>query len=309
MKSNEYRDHQAYTLAKNYLPSLKIKGVNAALIERYMSPFNINPKPVAKKDIYLRLLVSAQNANMRAGVVGGSIGGVERLSIVLEDFQPEAVLKKYGSDCDAVLDDIVERLAPRGEIRRTPRSIWPNFCKAILSSARFLEQFDSVTDFFEWVEIFDRDDRARAALPMMLSYEIDGFGFALACDFLKEIGYVNFSKPDVHLREIFSGLELCPEKANDYDLFQAIIRVARHSKVSAYMMILMWVKRGESGVGKKSLLNMHIRSFMPSRLSVPNFIGGLSAEGIVTNIRKNERILSFMFKDDNPCRNYTCNLP
>ena len=69
---------------------------------------------------------------------------------------------------------------------------------------------------------------------MLLSREIEGFGFALSCDFLKEMGYVNFPKPDVHLRDIFTSLGLCKNKPNDYQLFKAVIRVAGHAGVSPY---------------------------------------------------------------------------
>ena len=60
---------------------------------------------------------------MKARVIGGAIGGVEKFSLVLEDFNPKAVVAKYVGDWEAVLDDVVENLEPRGEIRRTPRSI------------------------------------------------------------------------------------------------------------------------------------------------------------------------------------------
>ena len=33
------------------------------------------------------------------------------------------------------------------------------------------------------------------------------------------MGYVNFPKPDVHLRDIFTALNLCQDKADDYQLF------------------------------------------------------------------------------------------
>jgi hypothetical protein len=56
----------------------------------------------------------------------------------------------------------------------------------------------------------------------------------LSCDFLKELGYVNFPKPDVHLRDIFSALDLCPSNAGDYALFKVIIRVANHAGVTPY---------------------------------------------------------------------------
>lgn len=234
MKNDALIDKKAYQLAKNYFPSQGIEGVTATLIEKYLNPLTLNPKPTSKEGIYQRILESAQNANMKAGVIGGAIGGVEKLSLVLEDFNPKAVVAKYMGDWESVLDDIVEKLEPRGEIRRTPRSIWPHYCQTILSAASFIEQFSSASDFFGWVDFFDQDDRARASLPMLLSREIQGFGFALACDFLKEMGYVNFPKPDVHLRDIFTSLGLCKDKPGDYQLFKALIRVAGHAGVSAY---------------------------------------------------------------------------
>lgn len=234
MKNIEAIDKRAYQLAREYLPSRGITGITAALMDKYLNPLSLNPKPTSKETIYQRILESAQNANMKAGVIGRSIGGVERLSVVLADFNAKAVLDKYADDSKAVLDDIVEQLKPNGVIRRTSRSIWPHYCQTILSAANFIEQFSSASDFFNWVDFFNRDDRARASLPMLLSREIEGFGFALSCDFLKEMGYVNFPKPDVHLRDIFTALRLCPEKTDDYQLFKAVIRVANHAGVSAY---------------------------------------------------------------------------
>jgi hypothetical protein len=234
MKDNALIDKKAYQLAKDYLPSLNLAGVTASLIGKYLNPLTLDPKPTSKIGIYQRILESAQNANMKAGVIGRAIGGVERLFLVLESFNPQAVIDKYAGDWEAILDDIVERLEPRGEIRRMPRSIWPHYCQTILSAANFVEQFSSASDFFSWVDFFDRDDRARASLPMLLSREIEGFGFALSCDFLKEMGYVNFPKPDVHLRDIFTALRLCQDKADDYQLFKAVIRVAGNAGVSAY---------------------------------------------------------------------------
>lgn len=234
MKKNEAIDKKVYQLAKEYLPKRNITGVTAALVEKYLNPLSLNPKPTSKEAIYQRILESAQNANMKAGVIGRSIGGVDKLSVVLKGFNAKAVLDKYVDDSEAVLDDIVKNLKPNGVVRRTSRSIWPHYCQTILSAAIFIEQFSSASDFFDWVDFFDKDDRARASLPMLLSREIEGFGFALSCDFLKEMGYVNFPKPDVHLRDIFRALTLCPDKSDDYQLFKAVIRVANHAGVSPY---------------------------------------------------------------------------
>ena len=227
-------DRKAYELAKAYLPSLNIPNVITSLVEKYLDPLSLSPKPTTKNQLYHRILESAQNANMKAGVIGKAINGVDKLMPVLCDFDPREVLLQYNNDWEAVLNQIVTQLEPTGQIRRTPRSIWPKYCKTILSAASFVEQFSSVDDFFKWVDFFDKDDRARASLPMLLSKEIDGFGFALSCDFLKEQGYLNFPKPDVHLRGIFTALKLCDDKCSDYKLFKAVIRLAGNANVTPY---------------------------------------------------------------------------
>lgn len=234
MKDYAECDRKAYQLAKGFLPSLGIPGVTAELVEKYLNPFPMKKKPESLEEIYQRILESAQNASMKAGVIGRAIDGVDKLAPVLEGFSPGAVLKKYGTDWVAILDDIVAKVKPRGEIRRAPRSIWPNYCRTILSAARFLEQFSSAKDFLGWVEFFDKDPRSRVGLPMLLDQEIEGLGFALSCDFLKEMGYVNFCKPDVHLRDIFTALGLCEKKPSEYQVFRAVVRLARHAGVSPY---------------------------------------------------------------------------
>jgi thermostable 8-oxoguanine DNA glycosylase len=231
--SQQGLDRAAYALAKEFLLRSGVeRGITSELIEKYL--YLSKPRPSTLAGLYERILESAQSANMKAGVIGGSIGGVGNLGRVLCDFQPSRVLEKYQADWEEVLDDVVAQLKPRGRIRRTPRSIWPRYCRTILSSAKFLSQFESANDFYDWVDFFDKDERARAALPMLLDQEIEGFGFALACDFVMGLGYENFCKPDVHIKEIVQELGLCPWGTSDYEVFKAVARVARNVGVTPY---------------------------------------------------------------------------
>jgi hypothetical protein len=231
--SQQEIDRVAYALAKDFLLQAGAdKGVMPELVERYLHLSTSRPQTVT--GLYERMLGSAQSANMKAGVIGGSIGGVGNLGRVLCDFEPSQVLQKYQSDWEKILDDVVAQLKPRGTVRRTPRSIWPRYCRTILSSAKFLVQFESANDFYKFVDFFDKDERARAALPLLLEEEIEGFGFALACDLVMGLGYENFSKPDVHIKEIFQGLRLCPWGSSDYEVFKAVARVARNASVTPY---------------------------------------------------------------------------
>ena len=221
-------DRAAYAIAKDFLLQCgEGKGVTPELIEKYLHLSA--PRPDTLAALYEHILESAQSANMKAGVIGGSIGGVANLGPVLCDFEPAEVLEKYRSGWENVLDDIVAQLKPKGSVPRTPRSIWPRYCRSVLSGARFLSQFSTADDFYRWVDLFDEDERARPALPLLLAQEIEGFGFALACDFLNGLGYENFSKPDVHVKDIFGGLGLCAEGAGDYEVFRAVGWRATHA--------------------------------------------------------------------------------
>lgn len=171
---------------------------------------------------------------MKAGVIGGSIGGVQNLGKVLFDFDPNMVLVKYQDNAEQLLDDIIQTLNPRGKIRRTPKSIWPKYCRTIISGAEFLRQFSDSKNFLEWVDHFYNDKKSLAALPMIIDAEIYGIGFPLACDFLKELGYINYGKPDVHIIEIFEAAGLEEKGASNYQILKAITRIAENTDLSSY---------------------------------------------------------------------------
>jgi hypothetical protein len=260
-------DRAAYALAKDFLLRAGAdKGVTPELMEKYLHLST--PRPDTLAGLYEHMLESAQDANMKAGVIGRSIGGVGNLRRVLCDFEPALVLEKYGSGWEGILDDVVSQLKPRGSVPRTSRSIWPRYCRSVLSGARFLSRFSSADDFYAWVDFFDEDERARPALPLLLAQEIEGFGFALACNFLMGLGYENFSKPDVHVKEIFGALGLCPQGAGDYEVFKAVARVARNVGVTPYNADkLFWLVGsgyfyGDPHIGNKGRIGRRKKEFV-----------------------------------------------
>ena len=225
-------DRAACAMAMDHLLSFSWAGVTPEVLRHYLDPRI--PAPARLSEVYRRLIESAENRGMGPTVIGGAIGGVARLGPLLSEFDPHAVHRTYGDDSTKLMDDIVRKLKPRGKVLRNPGSLWPLFCRSVVTGAAFLSQFRDAGEFSEWVLDFDRDERKRVALPMLLSVELEGFGFALACDFLKELGYLNFAKPDVHLKAILKGTGLARERASDYEVFKAVVRIAGHQGVSAY---------------------------------------------------------------------------
>ncbi|MFM7582608.1 MAG: hypothetical protein ACKO9F_07800 [Caldilinea sp.] len=73
-------DTEIYRLATDYLYSLKVPRLTPPIISSYLEPFGGDvSNPETTNHLFLRLLGSGQNANMKSGVVGGAIGGVQNL--------------------------------------------------------------------------------------------------------------------------------------------------------------------------------------------------------------------------------------
>ena len=227
-------DARVYALARSYL--LGRGGITQELLDRHVRPSPDRQKPATLPAIYERLLRSAQSAQSMPNVIGGSIGGMERLGTVLFDFNPVAVAKRYPHDeagSKRLFDDVIEQLSPRGKLNYNPRSLWRRFCGTVTSGAAFLTVFPDAQEFYAWVEPFDLDEERRIEVAAKIAGEIDGIGFALACDFLKEVGFTNFSKPDVHIKVMFLQLGLTQSK-DDVDVFRAVGRIARNVGVTPY---------------------------------------------------------------------------
>ena len=166
--------------------------------------------------------------------------GIEKLKTILYEFDPHQVAENYKKDESLkLLSKIIEELKPNGQIRTTNRSLWPQYCQSVIDSAHFLKTFSTAKDFYNWADFFADNIRAKPALPLMISIEITGIGFPLACDFLKEIGYKEYGKPDVHLKYIFKALNIIDplEKSTikqDYLTLIAIDKIAFENEVTAY---------------------------------------------------------------------------
>lgn len=172
------------------------------LVREHMAD-SAHPKPKTFNEIYLRLLKSLIN---KRGMPN-SIGDIERLQPLFFGFDHQKTLQEY-KDWESLFKEIKTQINPTSTMRKSdPHNYWVIFCRGSLSAATYLTRFATPKDFLGFINDFDQNPNTRPALPFLMGYEIFGYGFALACDFLKESGFANYSKPDTHLIDIFSGLE------------------------------------------------------------------------------------------------------
>jgi hypothetical protein len=264
MRDNVELDRELYREAYAFL--MKIPGISRDIIDKHLLPEDKRTKPNTLSLIYKALLESAQNVQMSPNVIGKSISGIkgniDPLGSVVFDFDPKKTCEKYRSYSD---ERLFEEIRP--QLRRPPHegkhSLWLRYCKTIISASIFLSQFENYSQFYSFIDAYYNDDKMRPFLPMLLSYEIDGFGFALSCDFLKEMGYLKFGKPDTHIKDIFIELGLLgavPKNSSkaDYLSLRIIERIAKNNNnITPYAVDkLLWL----IGSGNFYLENLEVVS-------------------------------------------------
>jgi len=209
-----------YNSAIDFL--LSFDGITIEDINLHLQPEHAKPEDL--KIIYERLCISAQNYQRNPNVIGKSIGGVFNLKTILYDFDPHQVTNNYKKDdATKLLNVVIEKLDPKGKVNTAPNGAWPKYCQAIIDCAYFLNGFPTALDFYKWADAYANDDRIKSTLPLKVSEHIKGMGVALACDFLKEIGYVEYGKPDVHLKDIFRGLNIIDQLEESHQKSEELI--------------------------------------------------------------------------------------
>ena len=207
-----------YKNAEKFLYEIAPPEVTGDEMERY---FVVSKEQNTKSDILHGLLLSLQNRQMASNVIG--FYREDRVPVFKEiffDYDADAILRAYTAD--TLLECFKERFNIK--VENPKRNLWAAYAKSVISACKFLSGFDSAEEFDEFVMRFTYNEFTAAALPMLLEKEISGMGFALACDFLKDLGYTGYAKPDVHIKDILSAFDLCEDK--DYDAYKTIIEMA-----------------------------------------------------------------------------------
>lgn len=177
--------------------------------------------------INLRLIKSLVNRNMMPKIIDFD-RREKKMNKILFGYEPKKIIDRYNSD------DLLEVFKVEFKLNIVgPKNLWNQFSRGVISGSKFLSSFKDKNSFDTFIKTFNHNEYTKAALPMLLSKEIFGFGFVLSCDFLKELGYREYPKPDTHLIKIFNGLGLS-QSAEQYDVYKSVVEMSEVVKKDAY---------------------------------------------------------------------------
>lgn len=208
-----------YEKAFQYLSEITPSLIQHGGLEEY---FDIKKSFKTKNDILFMLLSSLQNRQMAANVIGfQNQNRSQNFKNIFFEYDCELILNTYTPET------LFERFQKDFQINnaQSKSNLWKVYSKSVISACKFISTFKDAKDFDDFIESFRYNQLSLAAVPMLLEKEIFGLGFALACDFLKELGYTAYTKPDVHIKDIFHKLDLCENE--DFSAYKAVVEMAR----------------------------------------------------------------------------------
>ena len=212
--------------ANKYL--LSIPGISEELIFIHINHYKIS-KPLSLNNVYFQLLTSLTNRH----AFGRWIGDVYNLKEYYFNYDSKKVVSFY-QNWKEIFNAIKNSdfYPPTKMDISNSLNSWVKFCRGSLDGARFLSNFDNLKKFDEFVQSYIKENK-HIELANTISNKIYGFGFSLSCDFLKELGYADFVKPDIHITDIFTNIRLCNSRKPEI-IFTSLCDFARTLDITPY---------------------------------------------------------------------------
>lgn len=218
-------------------------------VEKYLRPeFRLDN--LSLYQVFMRILVSASNAQMKRNVIDFSIkGDSPRRPAIIKAIFPEEDLdipenwpddrfnkflrEHLVFDAEAAF----QRLDAKNLIKRKGKGLdsWSKWLHTVADTIDFLKDFNSGREFANFFNQFE--GKMAFLAPIYLQSRIFGLGFALSCDALKEIGFERFVKPDVHVMRVLQALNLSKGRSTDLssqiNSFDALIELVNQANKSS----------------------------------------------------------------------------
>ncbi|MBQ8481086.1 MAG: hypothetical protein IJ532_00965 [Alphaproteobacteria bacterium] len=216
-------------------------------IEKLLKPvekYNIKSDSTKLTDVYVRLLLSCQNRYMMPNVIKFDNPDTEvRFKKILSNYDYKKISERNS-------EEIFRKLVDEFGVEESNKNgFWHSFARSVVDGAKFMKRFADVKEFRNMLETIIGHFPNGMALPHLISGEIYGMGEALACDFLKEIGCVEYAKPDDHIHFFieqiinnFKNKEISYKKLTDKEVLEEAQKMARDNGVTAFAMDkILWL--------------------------------------------------------------------
>lgn len=221
-------------LSFDFLMKNKPKEMTSEELYRYLQ--GRNQEDITLRDVLKQLCITSQNYRGFKNYIGYFTRNTETIEKALFNFDIRRSLEEYKSS-----EELYQGFIKAGCSMRKSQHSWKLYSKRIYNGMIWLSDFDTMENFIEFMGLYDGME---IEFVHSISKGKDRFlPFTLACDFIKELGFKHYSKPDVYILKTMNLLE-CLEKEqslnipflNEYSAFFKMKEIAEENEVTEYFI-------------------------------------------------------------------------
>lgn len=175
--------------------------------------------------VFARLIASAKNRSMLKNVLPWPYAD-ERFDRLMFNYDYKKVRIHYTSH--SLLNAFKEVFTEKKILK-----LWEWFSFSIIDISTRLHKFTDYSDFEQFVLSYKNQPEV---VPMLIEKEIRWIWFALACDFLKELGFDYYAKPDVHIKDILVWIGVSNNSDTDLKIFKDMIELAKINNITPFLL-------------------------------------------------------------------------
>lgn len=243
-----------YDYAVSYLKEHTKNLVNDAVLDDY---FEVH-KASSLDEAFKRGVVSVNDNNKRTMANPIAYFRPEHkaaIDTILCNFKLNTVRAKYGNDVEELWKDLCSQCVPDSE--QSPKGAWYKFARNIITLGAYLSEFSDIDELYQEFEKAESPEE-KIKLVNKVSAQVSQWGFAMASNWIKDMGMTGYCKPDQHIRAIIDGIYQTGD--NMKTVFKKVIEVANQCNVSPFKLdrVLFLVGSGDFyGQGHENIRKLY----------------------------------------------------
>jgi len=223
-----------YKISYEYLLNNLPQGITKEILETYL--ISNHDEYDNLNNIFKKLTESSRNYQSMPNTINYT-KNKDIIDKILCEYDYKKILKKY--NVDLLYEEFKNNITFNNNTSK--KNNWYKWTSSIIDSAEFISQFETIDDFKNYINCFSYNELTKLALPFSISIEIKGIGYAIACDFLKEIGLEEYCKPDTHIIDVLSKVGFFTKNENNLlktqcDAFKTCVKLAKEAEVTPYRL-------------------------------------------------------------------------
>lgn len=141
------------------------------------------------------------------------------------------VINTFKGDPKQLFSAFIENLSL--DNRQFTEDVWLSYANCICGMAQYLNKFKSPDEMYTYFDTF-KTPKEKIKLIREISQQSHiiktkyGWGFALSANWLKDIGMLNYCKPDIQVTNCLNSLGLCSK--TDTVVFKTLVAIAEDAK-------------------------------------------------------------------------------